>query len=179
MKMGYFCINRTGRTLQVKNSTGVNASVVGTISPNEVFVWRNGFNGNDGVNIDYQGIFFEEGGGFKTGWLSGESKTGAMTKLTQCSLYDLDPGFGNGIESIFQTRYSVARYNSSGQYVATLPANSFVTTKNGTCGDTNPKLMHITSYGLDGEGPTICNSFINVCAAGMQFDRFSLKGTLR
>ena len=35
MKMGYFCINRTGGTLQVKNSTGVNASVVGTISPNE------------------------------------------------------------------------------------------------------------------------------------------------
>lgn len=177
--MAHFCINRTGRTLEVKTSPGINSGVAGRISPNEVFIWEHGFNGNDGVNIDFQGVYFHEGGTFVHGWLDGESNTGAMTKLTQCSLYDLDPGFGNGVESIFQTRFPVNRYKTDGTYVGTLPANTFVTTKNGTCGANNLKLMHITSYGLDGEGPTMCPSFINLCAGEMQFDRFALKGTLR
>lgn len=176
-KMAHFCINRSGKNLtvtRVNNGEGV----IGTIKPNEVFVWLHEWNGNAG-GADSQAIYFQNNGTFENGWINGATAIGGITPLTRCSLYDVDTGYGNGVESVFQTRYAVCRYDASGKYVDTLPANTFLTTKNCTSGETYRKRMHISSYGPDGGDPRQCNSFIDITAAGMQFNSFALKGTLR
>lgn len=176
--MAHFCINRSGRNLtvtRVNNGEGV----IGTIKPNEVFVWLYSWSGNEGGGADSQGVFFMNNTSFETGWINGATSIGGITPLTRCSLYDIEMGMGTGVESIFQTRYKVNRYDTNGNYVGTLPANTYISTKSGTSGETNHKIMHISSFGEDGSGPTPCNSFIDITAAGMQFASFALKGTLR
>lgn len=177
--MGHFCINRSGKNLTVTRTNG-GGGVIGTIKPNEVFVWIAAWSGNDAGDYDAQQIFFKRSDSeFVPGWVSGVTDIGGLTPLKRCSLYDIDIGYGNGVESVFQTRSAVKRYDKSGKYVNTISANSFVTTKNATCGSSNRKLMHISSWGPDGGEPTPCDSFIDVCASSMQFNSFALKGELR
>lgn len=178
--MGHFCINRSGKNLTV---TRVNngGECVGTIAPNEVFVWTGAWSGNGVEGADSQAVFFKKNGiFFETGWINGATASGGLTPLVHCSLYDVDTGMGNGVESVFQTKYPVKRFDTKGNFVDTLPINTFVTTKEGACGASNRNLMYISSRGVDGGDPVPCESFIDVCEAGMIFkNTFSLLGTLR
>ena len=177
--MGYYCINRSGKTLSVTQSnTGGN--VVGTIAPNEVFMYVSGWNGNVAEGADSHIIRFQKSSNvFETGWLNGATHIRGLTPLTECSLYNLDIGFGHGIESIFQTRRTLKRYDKAGKYIALLPVNSFVVTKNATCGNSNYRYMSISAYGIDGGDPIPFDGFIDVCTGDMSFNNFALKGTLR
>ena len=160
--------------------TNGGSDVIGTIRPNEVFIWTHGWNGNEAAGSDFQGISFKNSSNiFVNGWLNGATDIGGLTPLTKCSLYDLDLGLGHGVESIFQTRIAVSKFNTSGKQIGTLPANYFVVTKNGTCGATNKKLMHISACGAPDNGPEECDCFINVCSTSMLFNSFALKGQLR
>lgn len=105
--MGHFCINRSGKNLTV---TRVNngGECVGTIAPNEVFVWTGAWSGNGVEGADSQAVFFKKNGiFFETGWINGAIAIGGLTPLVHCSLYDVDTGMGNGVESVFQTKYPV------------------------------------------------------------------------
>ena len=145
-----------------------------------MFAWTGEWAGSESTGVDCQGGYFKKNNSqFVRGWVLGKMGTSAFTPLTKCSLYDIDAGFGNGVESVFKTRIAVSKHDSNGNSLGTLPANQYVLTKNATCGSKNPKLMHITAAGSDEEGPQNCDCFINVCAAGMDFNSFALKGTLR
>lgn len=179
--MGYYCINRSGKTLNV-TKTNAGGAVLGTIAPNEIFMYVSGWNGNDVEGGDSHIIRFKKTNTtYETGWLNGATHLHGLVPLTECCLYKLDIGLGHGIESIFQTKRAVNRYNSNGKYVDSLPANSFVVTKNGTCGEKNFRYMSISAYGIDGGDPKPFNGFIDVCSGNlnMLFDNFPLKGTLR
>ncbi len=173
----FFCVNRSGKSLTVTLTNG-GSQVIGTITPNEVYMWLESWNGNVVEGADYQAIYFKAADGtFKNGWVNGITGTRAMTRLTECSLYDIDI-LGTGVQSVFRTRRAVDKYSTSGNKIGTIPANSFVSTENATCGSTNHKLMHIASWGEDGSDPTLCNMFIDPTEAGMAFSSFALEGEL-
>lgn len=175
--MGTICINRSGKALAVTAGPGVGTGDLGTLRPNEVYTWLGAWPGN-GYGYEYQLIYFKTSNGqFKEGYIMTAGLGSAVTPITDCCLFKvlLQDGSKKNTHA-FDLRRPVNMYDSSGNFIRTVPSNTYIFTNNGLAGQTHKSWMYIDLI-CDPE-PVDANAFIDIGNGSLLFNECPLVGKL-
>lgn len=157
--MGTFYVNRSNVTLTVYDKHQYDASVVGYVKPNHVYVITEAFGGNGAAGVnDYKVIFFPGNGASISGWIFfGDIQNGRIP-LKNCALYQtvIYPDKPGLVYGVFSTKRTIKAYNSDGSFKENIPANHYIAATTCTSGESHPSYMYIDHSGAMEPIPNEC-----------------------
>lgn len=153
--MGYQAVYEGGQT-NVWHQSDLAGMVRGTLISGECFTAIGQTSGYVG-SLEIR--FRNSSGGYDRGWI----RSGNDSNLLYYGVIENLSVNNLGNCRRFKLRRSLNVVTNSGSLIRSLPAGSYIFTKTGTCGQSNPANMQICAYRVAGSGTTYaCTGFVTL-----------------